>query len=63
MHTQDRMLITVLNNLNVGSTIHWHGFEFSTDCNDMDGVPFVHQQLIPPGQSKLYNFTAGRAGA
>lgn len=59
---QDQMLITVLNNLNVGSSIHWHGFSFSTDSNDMDGIPFVHQPLIPPGESKVYNFTANSVG-
>jgi FtsP/CotA-like multicopper oxidase with cupredoxin domain len=59
----DRLVIQVTNNFstNVGSTIHWHGV-LQRGSNAMDGVPFVTQSLIFPGETYVYNFTADDAG-
>jgi len=45
--------VDVINELNVPTSIHWHGL---TLPNSMDGVPFVTQDPIPPGGSHSYDF-------
>jgi iron transport multicopper oxidase len=41
-----------------GTTIHWHGIS-QHNHNQMDGSAYVTQCPIAPGNSFLYNFSAG----
>ena len=47
------------NELDVPSTIHWHGIRLE---NAMDGVPGLTQVAVPPGGSFDYEFTPPDAG-
>lgn len=55
----DRVKITLKNNLDVPTTIHWHGVRVP---QAMDGVPMVSQEPVPPGGSFVYEFTPPDAG-
>ncbi|MFC7448647.1 multicopper oxidase family protein [Rhodococcus daqingensis] len=48
----DRLRAEVVNDLPVGTTIHWHGIAIR---NDMDGVPVLTQEPIAPGQRFVYD--------
>ena len=50
----DRVRLVVHNELPEPTTIHWHGLECP---NNMDGIPFVTQPLIGPGETFVYEFT------
>ncbi|WP_168175381.1 multicopper oxidase domain-containing protein [Methylocaldum sp. 14B] len=54
-------LVTIhfTNNLPVPTGIHWHGVEVPAD---MDGVPGVSQEAVPPGGKFVYKFIAKPAG-
>ncbi|KAI9331204.1 multicopper oxidase-domain-containing protein [Obelidium mucronatum] len=54
----DRVVITVNNNSNLSTSIHWHGL-FQVDTPWMDGAAMVTQCLIESGRSMIYNFTVG----
>jgi FtsP/CotA-like multicopper oxidase with cupredoxin domain len=56
----DRVRVNFTNNLPESTSIHWHGVEVA---NDQDGVPFITQQPIKPGQTFTYEFTAPNAGS
>jgi FtsP/CotA-like multicopper oxidase with cupredoxin domain len=58
----DRVRVTLTNNLNESTAIHFHGLELP---NDQDGVPFITQPPVKPGQTYVYEFTAplGNAGS
>jgi FtsP/CotA-like multicopper oxidase with cupredoxin domain len=47
------------NGLNEHSTIHWHGIRLPMA---MDGVPYMTQPPVEPGQSFAYEFTPPDAG-
>ena len=47
------------NNLTEHSTIHWHGIRLPMA---MDGVPYMTQPPVEPGQSFAYEFTPPDAG-
>jgi FtsP/CotA-like multicopper oxidase with cupredoxin domain len=51
--------IAVENRLAEGTTVHWHGVRVP---NAMDGVPFLTQQPIAPGETFHYEFTPPDAG-
>ncbi len=51
--------ITVVNKLDQPTTIHWHGIRIDIA---MDGVPFLSQMPIKPGESFVYRFTPPDAG-
>ncbi len=51
--------ITVVNKLDQPTTIHWHGIRIDIA---MDGVPFLSQMPIMPGESFVYRFTPPDAG-
>jgi iron transport multicopper oxidase len=55
--TRDRVIATVTNSLKTGegSLIHWHGL-LQKGSNRMDGVPFVTQSLVMPGENFTYDF-------
>src|SRR5438270_642051 len=52
--------VEVVNQLPVPTSIHWHGLVLP---NLMDGVPFVTQDPIPPGESSRYDFALKQSGS
>jgi hypothetical protein len=57
----DLVRITFKNNLRETTVVHFHGVDF--DDFLMDGVAFVTQKPIPPGESFTYEFRARPAGS
>jgi FtsP/CotA-like multicopper oxidase with cupredoxin domain len=55
----ERVRIIVHNDLTEPTSIHWHGMDLP---NDMDGIPGITQQEIPPGKEFTYEWTAISAG-
>lgn len=55
----DLARIHVTNTLPVSSSIHWHGLLVPAD---MDGVPFVTQTPIAPGETFVYEFPIRQTG-
>ena len=55
----DTVTLRVRNRLPVTSSIHWHGIVLPAD---MDGVPGISFDGIPPGGEYLYRFTVNQAG-
>lgn len=55
----DTVRIHVTNRLPEGTSMHWHGLEVPPA---MDGVPFLNQPLIEPGQTFTYEFTLHQNG-
>jgi FtsP/CotA-like multicopper oxidase with cupredoxin domain len=55
----DRVQVTLVNHLDVGTTIHWHGIGVP---NAADGVAGITQDAVPPGGTYTYRFTAQDAG-
>lgn len=56
----DKLRFNVKNELPESSSIHWHGLHLP---NKMDGVPFVTQPPIKPGESFTYEFPAKNPGS
>ena len=48
------------NELPESTAIHFHGLELP---NDQDGVPFITQPPVKPGESYTYEFTVPNAGS
>jgi FtsP/CotA-like multicopper oxidase with cupredoxin domain len=46
--------VTLENNLDEATTIHWHGVRVP---NQMDGVPDITQEPVEPGETFVYEFT------
>lgn len=57
----DKVRAVFKNNLTETTGIHFHGTHFENFF--MDGVPFVTQVPIAPGESFTYEFTASRPGS
>ena len=57
----DRVRVNFTNNLPETTGVHFHGIEF--DDFTMDGVPFVTQLPIIPGETFTYDFVARNAGS
>ena len=57
----DKVRINVTNNLDETTGVHMHGIEF--DDFKMDGIPFVTQPPIIPGETFSYEFTATPHGS
>ncbi len=55
----DRVRIHVTNRLPEGTSMHWHGLEVPPA---MDGVPFLNQPMIEPGQTFTYEFSIHQNG-
>lgn len=55
----DRVRVILVNRLPESTSIHFHGL---VTPNAMDGVPFVTQAPVRPGQSFTYEFIARPAG-
>ena len=56
----DRVRVILKNELPESTAIHFHGLELP---NDQDGVPFITQPPVKPGQSYTYEFTVPNAGS
>lgn len=58
----DKLRIILTNNMTQSTSIHYHGVMIP---NAMDGVPFITQPPIKPGETFTYEFTAreGNAGS
>ncbi len=54
-----RLRIKLINQLAQATTIHWHGIRID---NAMDGVPFLTQPPVMPGESFVYEFVTPDAG-
>lgn len=53
----DRVQLYLTNGMNnTNTSLHFHGI-FQNGSNSMDGVPFLTQCPIAPGNTMLYNFT------
>jgi hypothetical protein len=57
----DRVRVLFTNNLNETTGIHFHGQEF--DDFFMDGVPFVTELPIIPGETRAYEFDTRNTGS
>jgi len=55
----DRVRIILENRLPEPTTMHWHGLEIPIQ---MDGMPYISQKPIAPGQSFPYEFTLHQNG-
>lgn len=56
----DRIRINLRNDLEESTAIHFHGLEIP---NDQDGVTFVTQPPVKPGESYTYEFVVPNAGS
>jgi FtsP/CotA-like multicopper oxidase with cupredoxin domain len=56
----ERIRVRVKNELADSTAVHWHGQRVP---NSMDGVPFITQPPIKPGETFTYEFTAGPFGS
>src|SRR5215217_4802577 len=56
----DRVRVVLKNQLNQSTAIHFHGLELPVA---MDGVPFITQPPVKPGESYTYEFTVPNAGS
>jgi FtsP/CotA-like multicopper oxidase with cupredoxin domain len=56
----DRVRVVVHNKLEQSTAVHFHGVEVP---NDQDGVPFITQPPVKPGESYTYEFTAPNPGS
>ena len=56
----DRVRINLKNELPESTAIHFHGLEVP---NDQDGVTFITQKPVKPGDSYVYEFTVPNAGS
>jgi len=56
----DQVRINVRNEMTQSTTVHWHGVVVP---NNMDGVGYVNQPPIKPGETFAYEFTARNAGS
>ena len=55
----DRVRIVLENRLPEPTTMHWHGLEIPIQ---MDGMPYISQKPIAPGESSPYEFTLHQNG-
>lgn len=55
----EKVIVDVRNKLDEATVVHWHGLRIA---NAMDGVPYLTQYPIEPGQSFRYAFTPPDAG-
>ncbi len=56
----DRVRVNLTNKLPESTAIHFHGLELP---NDQDGVPFITQPPVKPGERYTYEFTVPNAGS
>jgi manganese oxidase len=56
----DRVRLILHNQLEQSTAVHFHGLELP---NDQDGVPFITQPPVKPGESYTYEFTVPNSGS
>src|SRR5438552_9338912 len=56
----ERVRVRVTNKLDDSTAVHWHGQRVK---NEVDGVPFITQPPIKPGETYTYEFTARPFGS
>jgi FtsP/CotA-like multicopper oxidase with cupredoxin domain len=56
----DRVRVVLKNELSESTSIHFHGLEVP---NDQDGVPFMTQPPVKPGDSYAYEFVVPNSGS
>lgn len=56
----DRVRVVLHNELPESTAIHFHGLELP---NDQDGVPFITQPPVKPGERYTYEFTVPNGGS
>ncbi|HET7623432.1 MAG TPA: multicopper oxidase domain-containing protein [Gemmatimonadaceae bacterium] len=56
----DRVRVVLKNELSESTSIHFHGLEVPID---QDGVPFITQQPIKPGDTYAYEFVVPNSGS
>jgi len=59
IHQNDRVRVIFENNLPESTTVHWHCLEIPIE---QDGVPWISQKPIPPGEKYIYEFTVHQEG-
>jgi FtsP/CotA-like multicopper oxidase with cupredoxin domain len=55
----DRVRVLVENGLPESTSMHWHGLEVPIE---QDGVPYISQKPIAPGETYTYEFTVHQEG-
>lgn len=55
----DRVRVIFENRLPESTTVHWHGLEIPIE---QDGVPWISQKPIPPGEKYTYEFIVHQEG-
>ena len=55
----DILRVNFTNNLDEPTSIHWHGIK---NLNKMDGVPYLTQAPIQPGETFVYKFPLNHSG-
>lgn len=55
----DILKVNFTNNLDEPTSIHWHGIK---NLNKMDGVPYLTQDPIQPGETFVYEFPLNHSG-
>jgi manganese oxidase len=55
----DRVRVIFENRLPESTTVHWHGLEIPIA---QDGVPWISQKPVPPGDKYTYEFTVHQEG-
>jgi manganese oxidase len=56
----DRIRVVVHNEMDQSTSVHWHGLDI---VNNQDGVTFVNQDPIRPGETFTYEFTVENFGS
>jgi manganese oxidase len=55
----DRIRVTLENHLPESTSLHWHGLEIPIE---QDGVPWISQKPVTPGEKYTYEFTVHQEG-
>jgi hypothetical protein len=55
----DHIRVVFKNNLPEDTTVHWHGLEIPIE---MDGMPYISQPMVKPGETFTYDFTVNQNG-
>lgn len=59
VHQGDRVRVIFENHLPESTSLHWHGLEVPIA---QDGVPWISQKPVAPGEKYLYEFTVHQEG-
>ena len=59
MRQGERFIVDVVNDLDEATVVHWHGLRVA---NEMDGVPYLTQNPIEPGENFRYTLQPPDAG-